>query len=76
MATIIKWEQAATDATITISGTSGSRYVVGVPRNPTLYGGAVQGRYILSGTATYRWVVDEPLAAGTATTVGYTYDIV
>ena len=79
MAVTIIWPDNHT-STETLSGTTFSRYAIGPPKDKTLYGGACQGRYgRQSGTAgseTYRWIKDEALTVGTATTVSFSYDVV
>ena len=66
---------AAAEASVTCTGTQGqSRYVLG-PQGRNTYNPG-RGVYILSGGSTYRWIRDEPLAAGTASTTAFSYDSV
>lgn len=61
----------ANPLTVTISGTSGTRYVVGQPLDPTAYNGKCQGRYILESSGVYRWICDEPTTAAAVLTYAY-----
>lgn len=61
----------ANPLTVTITGTSGTRYVVGAPYERTAYGGKARGRYILESTGAYRWVCDEPTTEAAVWTYAY-----
>lgn len=72
MATINRPDLGARNPlTVTISGTSGTRYVVGAPLDATAYNGKCQGRYILESTGAYRWVCDEPTTSAAVLTYAY-----
>lgn len=54
----------------TVTGTPGL-YLVGPPRNLSLYNGDVQGLYSVTSGSTFRWISDEARPAGSGTRKDY-----
>ena len=81
MAITIIYPDNSTDSSATVSGTSGTRYLISRARDPFKNGGRVRGVYELQSgsgaSATYRWVRDEEVDVNTAGTVtsAHAYDI-
>lgn len=63
--------------TANAAGSTGTRYYNGPAADKTLYGGKVNGRYILEqagANGSYRWVEDYPIGASATPATGYTAD--
>ncbi len=84
MAVTVIHKDNSTTGSITPSGTSGSRYLVGPaegvnPQHLRDTNGQMRARFVWQlgavGSETYRFVHNEPIGAAASVPTGYTYDV-